>query len=67
MRNVTLNMKLTQNKVETCTLHDVLLVLDLAFNLLSIASASKRGKETTFTDAKCEIRSSRSKLIATGH
>lgn len=64
--SVTLNMKLSHNKAETCTLHDVLLVPDLAFNLLSITSASKRGKVTVFTNTKCEIRNSRSKLVATG-
>ena len=65
--NVTLKMNLPQGKVQICTLHDVLLVPQLAYNLLSITSASKRGKTTTFTETTCEIRSLKSKLIAIGH
>ena len=65
--NVHLTVNLPQGKVETRTLHDVLLVPNLAYNLLSITSASKRGKVTTFTDMRCEIRDFKSKLIASGH
>ena len=45
----------------------VLLVPDLAYNLISVTAADKRGKMTTFSDTKCEIRDSKSKLVATGH
>ena len=65
--NVTLKMKLPLERVETCTLHDVLFVPDLAYNLLSITAASKRRKVTTFTEEVCEIRDLESKLIASGH
>ena len=65
--NVVLTMNLPQGKMESCTLHDVLLVPDLAYSLLSVTSASKKGKVTTFSKMKCEIRDSKSKLIATGH
>ena len=65
--NVVLTMNLPQGKVESCTLHDVLLVPDLAYNLLSVTSASKKGKVTTFSEIRCEIRDSMSKLIASGH
>ena len=65
--DVVLKMKLPQGKTESCTLHDVLLVPDLAYNLLSVTSASKKGKVTTFSEMRCEIRDSNSKLIATGH
>ena len=64
--NVILMMNLPQGKKENCTLHDVLLVPDLAYNLLSVTSASKKGKVTTFFETKCEIRDSKSKLIASG-
>ena len=67
MWQVVLTMNLPQGKMESCTLHDVLLVPDLAYNLLSVTSASKKGKVTTFSKMKCEIRDSKSKLIATGH
>ena len=59
-----LTMNLPQSKVESCTLHDVLLVPDLAYNLLSITSTSKKGKTTTFTEVGCELKS---KLIASGY
>jgi len=65
--NVVLVMNLPQGKTESCTLHDVLLVPDLAYNLLSVTSASKKGKATTFSEMKCEIRDPKSKLIASGH
>ena len=52
--------------MKDCTLHDVLFVPDLAYNLISVTSASKKGKVTTFTEKSCEIRDSKSKLIATG-
>ena len=64
---VNLTMNLQQDKKKTCTLHEVLLVPDLAYNLLSITSVSKRGKVTTFTEMRCEIRDFKSKLIASGH
>lgn len=62
--NVTLNMNLNEGKRETCTLHDVLYVSDLAYNLLSITSA---GKVAIFTNVGCEIRNFKSKLIASGY
>ena len=65
--NVVLTMNLPQDKTESCTLHDVLLVPDLAYNLVSVTAASKKGKVTTFSEMKCEIRDSKSKLVATGH
>ena len=36
---VVLSMKLPHGKTEECTLHDVLYVPDLAFNLLSVPAA----------------------------
>ena len=55
--NVTLTMHLPKRK-ETCTLYDNLLVPDLAYNLLSITSAAKKGK-VIFTEMRCEIRDSK--------
>ena len=40
--NVVPVMNPPQGKMESCTLHDVLLVPDLAYNLLSVTSASKK-------------------------
>ena len=64
---MTLKMRLPLERVETCTLHDVLFVPDLAYNLLSITAASKQRKVTTFTEEVCEIGDLESKLIASGH
>ena len=64
--DVILTMNLPHNKLKKCTLHDVLLVPGLAYNLLSVTSASKRGKETKFSEMTCEIRDSKSKVVAIG-
>ena len=64
--NIVLPMNLPQGKMEKCTLHDVLLVPDLAYNLLGVTSASKKGKVTTFSKIRCKIRDAKSKLIASG-
>ena len=60
---VVLTMKLPDGSSKTCTLHDVLLVPDLAYNLLSITAIAKRGKVTTFTQVGCEIRDLKLKLL----
>ena len=52
---VVLTMNLPHNKLKKCTLHDVLLVPGLAYNLLSVTLASKRGKETKFSEMTFEI------------
>jgi len=65
--SVELEMKLYNGKTKSCTLHDVLLVPDLAYNLFSVTSASKRGKVTTFSKLKCEIRDAKSNLLAVGY
>ena len=57
-------MNLLHGKMEGCTLHDVLQVPDLAYNFLSVPAASKKGKVTSFSEMRCEIRDSKSKLIA---
>ena len=59
-------MNLLHNKLKKCTLHDVFLVPGLAYNLLSVTSASKRGKEIKFSEMTCEICDSKSKVVAIG-
>ena len=44
-------------------LHDVLLVPKLAYNLLSVTAAAKRGKVTTFSEVRCD---STRRLVAVG-
>ena len=63
-RNV---MKLPQAKNQERTLQDVLFVPDLAYNLLSVTSAAKRGKVTTFFESMCEIKDAKSRMVASGH
>ena len=65
--HIVLKMNLPHGKIENCTLHDVLLVPEPAYNLLSVISASKKGKVTTFAEMRCEIRDLKFKLIAMGH
>ena len=65
--NVSLKMKLPQAKNQERTLQDVLFVPDLAYNLLSVTSAAKRGKVTTFFESTCEIKDAKLRLVASGH
>lgn len=65
--SVVLKMKLPNGKTKACTLQDVLLVSSLVYNLLSVTSTSKKGKVTTFSKLKCEIRDTKSNLLAVGH
>ena len=53
----TVKVKLTQRdgSYRDCTLHDVLYVPDLSFNLLSIAKATEYGKVLTFNESTCNI------------
>ena len=64
--SVVLKMKLPNGMSKPCTLHNVLLVPSLAYNLLSVTSASKKGKIVTFSKMKCEIRDDKSSLLAVG-
>lgn len=65
--DVVLEMQLSHGKTSKCTLHDMLFIPDLAYNLLSVSSAAKRGKVTIFSESKCEIKNAKAKLIACGH
>ena len=53
----TVKVKLTQRdgSYRDCTLHDVLYVPDLSFNLLSIAKATEYRKVLTFNESTCNI------------
>lgn len=51
-----------------CTLHDVLLIPGLAYNLFSVSKATEAGKSTEFTKTRCSIRdTSGRQLIARGY
>ena len=52
------------NESKACTLHNVLYMPGLFYNLLSVSQASKKGKIVKFTDSTCHILSKSHKLIA---
>ena len=65
---VTLVMNVPNCKDNKCTLHDVLLVPDLAYNLFSVSKATEAGKSTEFTKSACSIREAKgNKLVAQGY
>ena len=46
---ITLKTRLPNNKIRKCELQDVILVLKLSFNLLSVSKAAEAGKITDLT------------------
>lgn len=63
---VLLKVSLPGSVVKTVTLHDVLHVPGLTYNLLSISKADKRNKVTTFSENECKIMDLFDNLIAVG-
>ena len=63
---VALKMKLPSGRARYCTLHNVLLVPNLAYNLLSVSRATEAGKLTEFTEVTCKMFDARKRLIAIG-
>ena len=61
---VKLHMKLPNGKIKMCTLHEVLYVPGLSYNLLSVAKCAQRGKVTKFKKDACYIMDKEHKLIA---
>ena len=59
-----LDMVLPNGESKSCTLHDVLYVPTLSYNLLSVAKASQRGKIVKFTKSACFMLDKRHKMIA---
>ena len=62
---VSLTMKLPSGVLQECRLHDMLLVPDLSYNLLSVLKAMKLGKAVEFSDNVCGITNHWGKRIAT--
>ena len=52
-REVVLDMVLPNGESKSCTLHDVLYVPTLSYNLLSVTKASQKGKIVKFTKSAC--------------
>lgn len=62
---VILNMNVPNVKKSKCTLHDVLLVPDLAYNLFSVSRATEARKSTK---SMCSIREENGKrVVAQGY
>ena len=61
---IILEINLPNGKSKACTLHNVLYIPGLSYNLLSVSQASKKGKLVKFTDSTCHILSKSHKLIA---
>lgn len=61
-------MNISGCKERKCTLNDVLLVPDLAYNLFSVFRATMAGKWTEFTKSGCSIRDEKdNQLVAQGY
>ena len=60
---VKLLMKSGQRSSRKCTLHDVLYIPELSYNLLSVSKAVERGNIVKFGLSSCIIRDSNRKLI----
>ena len=61
---IIVEMNLPNGESKACTLHNVLYMPGLFYNLLSVSQASKKGKIVKFTDSTCHILSKSHKLIA---
>ena len=64
--SVCLTTKLSGGTTQRCTLHDVLYVKDLAYNLFSVSKASSKGKVLAFNEDRCDIKTSDGKVVASG-
>ena len=62
--DVVLDMILPNVESKACTLHDVLYVPKLSYNLLSVAKASQKGKIVKFTMSACYILNKEHKMVA---
>ncbi len=59
-------MILQDNTERTCTLNNVLYVLNLAYNLVSVSRATDSGKTVDFDESTCEFRNEEDEVIAFG-
>ena len=51
---------------QKCTLHDVLYVPELAYNLFSVSRASGKGKKVIFSKKTCQVREPDGRVLASG-
>ena len=62
--NVIVKSRVDNGMTHRCKLHDVLLVPDLAYNLISVAAITKAGKRTEFSEASCHILDADKGIVA---
>jgi len=53
--DVVLDVELPNSESKSCTMHDVLYVPELSYNLMSVAKVSQKGKIVKFTSNACYI------------
>ena len=63
---ISLNMKLSDEKLKKCRLSDVLYVPKLSYNLLSVLGVMDLGETTDFNEKGCKVYAAKGKLIAEG-
>ena len=61
---VVLDTLLPNGETKSCTLHDVLYVPKLSYNLVSVANISKRNKVVKFTMSACYMLDEKHKMVA---
>ena len=64
--DVILELVLGNGESRHCKLHDVLYVPKLAYNLLSVAKATKMGKRVNFHSNHCQIVDQEDEIVAVG-
>ena len=64
--DVMVKSRVKNSKTYRCNLHDVLLVPDLAYNLISVAAIAKAGKQTEFFETGCKVMDAEKGVVATG-
>ena len=60
---VALTTQLSNGKYKKCTLHNVLHIPTLSYNLLSVSTATERGKTVEFEGTRCRILNGKNLLV----
>ena len=63
---VQVKVKLPRDTMRRCNLCNVLLVPNLAFNILSVSKAAEAGRTTKFDKCRCQILSSDMRVVGVG-
>ena len=63
---ISVNMKLSDEKLNKCRLLDVLYVPKVSYNLLNVSKVTDLGKTTDFNEKGCKIYTVKGKLICGG-